>query len=112
MPDEERALALQVAAAKPDLMWIGLSTPKQERFMAEYLPKLDATLMAGVGAAFDFHSGRVRQAPRWVQRSGLEWLYRMCSEPRRLARRYLINNPLFLWRIAGQLSGLRKYPLE
>jgi len=110
--DEERALAEQVSAAKPDLMWIGLSTPKQERFMAEYLPKLDATLMAGVGAAFDFHSGRVRQAPRWVQRSGLEWLYRMCSEPRRLARRYLINNPLFLWRIAGQLSGLRKYPLE
>ena len=109
---EQSALATQVSAARPDMMWVGLSTPKQERFMAEYLPKLDVTLMAGVGAAFDFHSGRVRQAPRWVQQSGFEWLYRMCSEPKRLARRYLVNNPLFVWRIAGQLAGLRKYPLE
>jgi N-acetylglucosaminyldiphosphoundecaprenol N-acetyl-beta-D-mannosaminyltransferase len=68
--------------------------------------------MFGVGAAFDFHSGRVRQAPRWIQRSGLEWLFRLCSQPRRLARRYLVNNPLFVWRIAGQLLGWRKYPLE
>ena len=74
--------------------------------MAEYLPKLNVTVMLGVGAAFDFHSGRVRQAPRWIQRSGLEWLYRLCSQPRRLARRYLINNPLFVGRIALQLSGL------
>ncbi len=109
---EEAALAEQVRAAQPDMMWVGLSTPKQERFMAAYLPKLDVTIMAGVGAAFDFHSGRVRQAPRWIQRSGFEWLYRMCCQPRRLARRYLVNNPLFLGRIALQLSGLRKYPLE
>ena len=80
--------------------------------MAEWLPRLDTTLMFGVGAAFDFHAGRVRQAPRWIQRSGFEWLYRMGCEPRRLARRYLVNNPLFLWRITGQLTGLRKYPLE
>ena len=109
---EQTAFAALVREKKPDIIWVGLSTPKQERFMAEYLPKLDTTLMFGVGAAFDFHSGRVRQAPRWIQRSGLEWFYRLCSEPRRLARRYLVNNPLFLWRIAGQLSGLRKYPLE
>ena len=109
---EKKELAAQVRAAQPDLMWVGLSTPKQERFMAEYLPQLEVTLMAGVGAAFDFHSGRVRQAPRWIQRAGMEWFFRMCCEPRRLARRYLVNNPLFLWRIAGQLSGLRKYPLE
>lgn len=109
---EEQALAELVRERKPDIMWIGLSTPKQERFMAEYLPKLDATVMLGVGAAFDFHSGRVRQAPRWMQRSGLEWLYRLCSDPRRLARRYLVNNPLFAWRIAGQLLELRQYPLE
>jgi len=109
---EETALAAQVAEAKPDIMWIGLSTPKQERFMAEYLPKLDCTLMFGVGAAFDFHSGRVKQAPRWIQRSGLEWLYRMCSEPRRLWRRYCINNPLFIGRIFLQLTGLRKYPID
>jgi N-acetylglucosaminyldiphosphoundecaprenol N-acetyl-beta-D-mannosaminyltransferase len=110
--DEEADLVVRVRAAKPDMMWVGLSTPKQERFMAEYLPKLDVTLMAGVGAAFDFHSGRVRQAPRWVQRSGLEWLYRLCTQPRRLARRYLLNNPRFLFQLALQLSGLRKYPLD
>jgi N-acetylglucosaminyldiphosphoundecaprenol N-acetyl-beta-D-mannosaminyltransferase len=110
--EEESDLAAKVREAKPELMWVGLSTPKQERFMAEYLPKLDVTVMLGVGAAFDFHSGRVRQAPRWVQRSGFEWLYRLCSQPRRLARRYLVNNPLFLGRIALQLSGLREYPLN
>ena len=109
--EEEGDLAAKVREAKPDLMWVGLSTPKQERFMAEYLPKLDVTVMLGVGAAFDFHSGRVRQAPRWIQRSGFEWFYRLCAQPRRLARRYLINNPLFLTRIALQLSGLRKYPV-
>ena len=109
---EQAALIALVREKKPDVIWVGLSTPKQERFMAEYLPRLDTTLMFGVGAALDFHAGRVRQAPRWIQRSGFEWLYRMACEPRRLARRYLVNNPLFLWRIAGQLLGLRKYLLE
>jgi len=89
-----------------------LSTPKQEQFMAKYLPRLDTTLMFGVGAAFDFHAGRVRQAPRWVQRSGLEWFFRLCCEPRRLWKRYLRNNPLFLVKIFCQLTGLTKYKLE
>jgi N-acetylglucosaminyldiphosphoundecaprenol N-acetyl-beta-D-mannosaminyltransferase len=93
------------------IVWVGLSTPKQEKFMAECLPKLDTTLMVGVGAAFDFLSGRVKQAPRWMQRSGLEWFYRLCSEPRRLAGRYLKNNPVFVAKIAMQLSGLKKYTL-
>lgn len=110
--EEEAELAAKVHDTKPDLMWVGLSTPKQERFMSEYLPKLDVTVMLGVGAAFDFHSGRVRQAPRWIQRSGFEWFYRLCSQPRRLARRYLVNNPLFLGRIALQLSGLRRYSTD
>ena len=109
--DEEKQLAAQITAAAPDILWVGLSTPKQEKFMAEYLPKLDVTLMVGVGAAFDFHSGRVRQAPRWMQRSGLEWFYRLCSEPRRLGKRYLRNNPLFLLKSFGQLTGWKKYPL-
>ena len=78
--------------------------------MAEYLPKLDVTLMLGVGAAFDFHSGRVRQAPRWMQRSELEWFYRLGCEPRRLAKRYFRNNPLFIIKFSGQLLGLNKYP--
>jgi len=108
---EETALIALVRERRPDIIWVGLSTPKQERFMAEFLPRLDTTLLFGVGAAFDFHAGRVKQAPRWVQRSGFEWLYRMLREPKRLARRYLVNNPLFLWRIAGQLLGLRKYPI-
>ncbi len=108
---EENELREKIRAARPDIFWVGLSTPKQEKFMAEYLPKLDATLMVGVGAAFDFLSGRVKQAPRWMQRSGLEWFYRLCSEPRRLAGRYLKNNPLFVAKIAMQLSGLKKYTL-
>ena len=110
-PAEENDLREKVRAARPDIFWVGLSTPKQERFMAEYLPKLDATLMFGVGAAFDFLSGRVKQAPRWMQRSGLEWFYRLCSEPRRLAGRYFKNNPLFVAKVAMQLSGLKKYTL-
>jgi N-acetylglucosaminyldiphosphoundecaprenol N-acetyl-beta-D-mannosaminyltransferase len=109
---EEADLQRAVREARPDIIWVGLGTPKQERFMAEHLARLDTTLMFGVGAAFDFHAGRVSQAPWWMQRSGLEWFYRLCSEPRRLGRRYLVNNPLFLWRMLGQWLGLRKYPLE
>jgi N-acetylglucosaminyldiphosphoundecaprenol N-acetyl-beta-D-mannosaminyltransferase len=108
---EQESLREEIRLARPDIMWIGLSTPKQERFMAEYLSKLDVTLMFGVGAAFDFHAGRMRQAPLWMRRSGLEWLFRLGCEPRRLGKRYLKNNPLFLFRILCQLTGLRKFPL-
>jgi N-acetylglucosaminyldiphosphoundecaprenol N-acetyl-beta-D-mannosaminyltransferase len=108
---EENELQHQVRAAQPDILWVGLSTPKQEKFMSEFLPKLDVTLMIGVGAAFDFHAGRARQAPRWMQRSGLEWLFRLACEPRRLGKRYLKNNPLFALKITAQLSGLKKYPV-
>lgn len=109
---ELTALQAEVARLRPDFFWVGLSTPKQERFMAAHLDKLDAQIMVGVGAAFDFHAGKVKQAPRWIQRSGLEWLFRLWQEPRRLWRRYLRNNPLFLWKITGQLTGLRRYELE
>jgi N-acetylglucosaminyldiphosphoundecaprenol N-acetyl-beta-D-mannosaminyltransferase len=110
--EEETQLREKIRVARPDILWVGLSTPKQEKFMAEFLPKLDVTLMIGVGAAFDFHSGRVRQAPRWMQRSGLEWFYRLCQEPRRLAKRYFKNNPIFALKIIGQLCGLKRFPLE
>lgn len=110
--EEEKALIDQVATAKPDFLWVGLSTPKQERFMAAYADKLDARILMGVGAAFDFHAGRVKQAPRWIQRSGFEWLYRTCREPRRLWKRYFRNNPIFLWKVLGQCTGLRRYPLD
>lgn len=107
---EERHLVEQVAAARPDIMWIGLSTPKQERFMAEYLPKLEVGLMAGVGAAFNFYTGRVPQAPLWMQRSGLEWFYRFVKEPR-VRRRYLSIVPRFLLAALAQQSGLRRHKL-
>ncbi|MEO6182474.1 MAG: WecB/TagA/CpsF family glycosyltransferase [Verrucomicrobiota bacterium] len=110
--DEEYELKRLVAESKPNILWVGLSTPKQEKFMAEYLPKLDVTLMVGVGAAFDFHSGRIVQAPRWMQRSGLEWLFRLCVEPKRLWKRYFKNNPRFAVLAACQLLRIKKFPLD
>jgi N-acetylglucosaminyldiphosphoundecaprenol N-acetyl-beta-D-mannosaminyltransferase len=91
---------------------VGLSSPKQEKFMARYWREWDAGVLIGVGAAFDFHSGRVRQAPRWIQRSGFEWLFRLCTEPRRLGPRYLTTNPRFVLRVLAQRSGVKKYPIE
>jgi N-acetylglucosaminyldiphosphoundecaprenol N-acetyl-beta-D-mannosaminyltransferase len=110
--EEERELENVVSLSRPDLFWVGLSTPKQERFMATYLPRLETKLMLGVGAAFDFHAGKVKQAPRWIQRSGLEWAYRVWQEPQRLWKRYARNNPLFVARAFLQKTGLRKYPLD
>lgn len=103
-------LATTVERLSPDFFWVGLSCPRQEIIMAEYEHRLAAKIFLGVGAAFDFHTGEVRQAPRWIQRSGFEWLYRLASEPRRLAKRYLRNNPRFVWRILGQMTGLRRVP--
>ncbi|MFI5335341.1 MAG: WecB/TagA/CpsF family glycosyltransferase [Opitutales bacterium] len=111
-PAEREELGAAVAAKQPDVVWIGLSTPKQERFAAAVADRLDAGVLITVGAAFDFHSGRVRQAPRWMQRCGLEWLFRLGTEPRRLGRRYLVNNPLFILRTVAQLTGLHRYPLD
>jgi N-acetylglucosaminyldiphosphoundecaprenol N-acetyl-beta-D-mannosaminyltransferase len=109
--DEMKSLESLVAQARPDIVWVGLGTPKQERFMAGPGRTLDAGLLVGVGAAFDFLSGRIRQAPRWIQRSGLEWLFRLCMEPRRLGKRYLTTNTMFILRIAAQKLGIRRYPI-
>ena len=108
---EEAELISTVARLKPDIFWVGLSTPKQERFMAEYIHKLDTTLMMGVGAAFDMHTGRIQDSPDWIKRAGLQWAHRLAQEPRRLWKRYLINNPRFIFKIAFQLLGLTKYEL-
>lgn len=94
---------------KPDIVWVGVSTPKQDEWMARMRPLLDAPVLIGVGAAFDFHSGRVRQAPSWMQRSGLEWLFRLATDPRRLWRRYLVNNSWFLFELTLQKLGLRRF---
>jgi N-acetylglucosaminyldiphosphoundecaprenol N-acetyl-beta-D-mannosaminyltransferase len=109
--DERAALRHDIAATRPDVVWVGLSSPKQEKFMDRHWRDLDAGVMIGVGAAFDFHSGRVRQAPRWIQRSGFEWLFRLCTEPRRLGPRYLKTNPLFVLRVVAQRTGLKRYPI-
>jgi len=108
---EEHQLCSEIQSLKPDFLWVGLSTPKQERFMASYRAMLAAKVMLGVGAAFDIHSGRTKQAPSWMQRAGLEWFFRVLQEPRRLFRRYAVNNPTFLWRVLQQKVGLRQYSL-
>jgi N-acetylglucosaminyldiphosphoundecaprenol N-acetyl-beta-D-mannosaminyltransferase len=110
--EEEVAVVQVINDARPDIIWVGLSTPKQERWMAAYREKLTAPVLIGVGAAFDFHAGLKAQAPRWIQRSGLEWLFRLWQEPRRLWRRYLRNNPLFIWHFGLQILGVRKYSLD
>jgi N-acetylglucosaminyldiphosphoundecaprenol N-acetyl-beta-D-mannosaminyltransferase len=109
-PAEEDRLLSEIKAAKPDIVWIGLGCPKQELFMSRYLPMLDTTLMFGVGAAFDYHTGRIRDCAGWIKLCGLQWLHRLLQDPRRLWRRYLRNNPAFLWHIALQLAGLQRDP--
>ena len=111
---EADEISASINAANPDFVWVGLSTPKQERWMDANIRRLQAPAILGVGAAFDIHAGLLPQAPGWMQRRGLEWLYRMLKEPRRLWRRYLGNNPGFVWRVlrqqpelvaAGELDG-------
>jgi N-acetylglucosaminyldiphosphoundecaprenol N-acetyl-beta-D-mannosaminyltransferase len=98
-PEEDKRVVRAINDAAPDLVWVGLSTPRQERWMASHVGKLDAHALLGVGAAFDIHAGLLPQAPRWMQSHGLEWAYRLFREPRRLWRRYLSNNPRFVYRI-------------
>jgi N-acetylglucosaminyldiphosphoundecaprenol N-acetyl-beta-D-mannosaminyltransferase len=103
--DEDEKSIQTINRTQPDIVWIGLSTPKQEYWMYQHLGHITAPVIIGVGAAFDFHAGVKRQAPRWMQRSGLEWSFRLMTEPRRLWRRYLINNSLFLWMILIKALG-------
>jgi len=117
--EEEEALVKELQNVQPHYIWIGLGTPKQERFMHDFLSKYPdltknwahGSVMLGVGAAFDFHTGRVRQAPLWVQRSGFEWLFRVCMDPKRLWRRYAYSLSYFLRHIFFQLMGSKDYPM-
>jgi N-acetylglucosaminyldiphosphoundecaprenol N-acetyl-beta-D-mannosaminyltransferase len=106
-PAEDLEIVERIRQSGSDIVWVGLSTPKQERWMAEHVERLGRPVLIGVGAAFDFHAGMKRQAPRWMQRSGLEWLFRLLSEPRRLYRRYLLNIPLFAYYLGLEALGLR-----
>ncbi len=106
-PDEDDEIVQRINEAKPDLIWVGLSTPKQERWMSAHAGRLAAPALLGVGAAFDFHAGLVTQAPPWMQRNGLEWFYRLTREPKRLWRRYFQNNPAFVAKIMRRPPRLR-----
>jgi N-acetylglucosaminyldiphosphoundecaprenol N-acetyl-beta-D-mannosaminyltransferase len=104
--EESEDVAGMIRAATPDVIWVGLSTPRQERWMAEFRARLTGPVMVGVGAAFDLNTGRVRQAPGWMREHGLEWLWRLLMEPRRLWRRYLVLGPEFVWRVGLEFLGL------
>lgn len=110
-PEEDHEVIQIINDSGADIVWVGLGAPKQEIWMSAHLGKIQAPVMVGVGAAFDFHAGLKSQAPAWMQRSGLEWFYRLITEPRRLAKRYLIYNPIFVALITLQMLGIRKYEL-
>lgn len=117
---EESALIDELQRTQPHFLWVGLSTPKQEKFMnhlASTYPGLTkdwdhGLVLVGVGAAFDFHTGRLAQAPRWMQDRGLEWFFRLLVEPKRLFPRYFKNNTTFMWSIFLQMTGLKSYHFE
>lgn len=97
--DEEREVQSLVEAAAPDVLWVGLSTPKQEQWMFAHRDTLRVPVMLGVGAAFDLNTGRLKQAPPWMRENGMEWLFRLCAEPRRLWSRYIVNGSKFVWAV-------------
>jgi len=108
-PEEDASCIRMIQESGADLVFVGLSTPKQEAWMVSHRDSLPGTVLIGVGAAFDFHAGRVKQAPAWMQKRGLEWLFRLCMEPGRLWRRYLLETPVFLPLWALQRVGLVRF---
>jgi N-acetylglucosaminyldiphosphoundecaprenol N-acetyl-beta-D-mannosaminyltransferase len=108
---EDSTIVQMIQNSNADIVWVGISTPKQERWMAEHVGRVGAPVLVGVGAAFDFLAGTKKQAPRWMQHSGLEWLFRLASEPRRLWRRYL-EYPRFVILAFAQLLGLKHFPID
>jgi N-acetylglucosaminyldiphosphoundecaprenol N-acetyl-beta-D-mannosaminyltransferase len=109
---EDREVLDRIDASGADIVWVGLGTPKQDYWVSRHRGLLEAPVLVAIGAAFDFHAGLLPQAPRWMQRSGLEWLFRLVHEPRRLAFRYLVYNPLFVLKVALQFAGMRRYRLD
>lgn len=107
--EEDKAVIAMINEAAPDVVWVGLSTPKQERWMYDYRNRLNVPLLLGVGAAFDLNSGQLKQAPEWMREHGLEWLFRLMAEPKRLWRRYLVQGSRFVWNVLLELTALRIY---
>jgi N-acetylglucosaminyldiphosphoundecaprenol N-acetyl-beta-D-mannosaminyltransferase len=101
--EEDEKIIELINKTSPEIIWVGLGTPKQQLWMYEHRDKLKVPVMLGVGAAFDFFAGIKPQAPRWIREIGFEWLFRLITEPKRLWRRYLINNLLFIYYVAGEL---------
>ncbi|HET8926146.1 MAG TPA: WecB/TagA/CpsF family glycosyltransferase [Candidatus Acidoferrum sp.] len=108
--EEDREVVEVIEGARADIVWVGLSTPKQERWMFEHRERLSVPVLIGVGAAFDFHTGRVARAPDWMGGHGLEWLFRLVMEPRRLWRRYLFYGSEFAVLVALESFGIKKFP--
>ena len=106
-PEEDREVAARIEESGAALVWCGISTPRQEKWVARIRPMVEAPVMISVGAAFDFLAGRASQAPSWMQRRGLEWAYRLSREPRRLGPRYLRSNPAFVAAVARQYARER-----
>jgi len=106
---EDEADVAAINATSPDFVWVGLGMPKQEKWMLSHVGRIEAAALLGVGAAFDFHAGAKPRAPGWMQRNGIEWLFRLASEPRRLGRRYCIDNAIFVAHGLQQLTGLKTY---
>jgi N-acetylglucosaminyldiphosphoundecaprenol N-acetyl-beta-D-mannosaminyltransferase len=107
-PAEEDQVAEDINRSRADVVWVGIGVPKQEKWMARMRERLDAPVLIGVGAAFDFHAGLIPQAPAWLQRNGMEWAFRLAHEPRRLWRRYLRYNPRFVAGFARQYAASRR----
>lgn len=107
-PEEDEAVTQEIEESGARILFVGIGCPKQETWMAEHKGRI-ATVMLGVGAAFDFHTGRIRQAPRWMQTAGLEWVFRLMMDPKRLWKRYAKHNPRFVGLFLLQLLGLRQF---
>ncbi|MDP2652731.1 MAG: WecB/TagA/CpsF family glycosyltransferase [Candidatus Omnitrophota bacterium] len=101
---ESDSVLEKINHCRPDILWVGLGSPKQDYWMSLHRERLDVPVIIGAGAAFDFHAGNKPQAPRWMQRSGLEWLFRFCCEPRRLWRRYLVGNTRFIFLLLREMA--------
>lgn len=101
--EDNRKIVSMITETKPDVLFVGLGAPKQEKWIWKHKDQLEVPVLIGVGAAFDFIAGTAKRAPKWMQKCGLEWFFRLCQEPRRLWRRYLIGSPIFLWLVLKEL---------
>jgi N-acetylglucosaminyldiphosphoundecaprenol N-acetyl-beta-D-mannosaminyltransferase len=107
--DEDREVVARINASGADILWVGLSTPKQEKWMHAHCDRLRVPVLMGVGAAFDLNTGRLTQAPAWMRENGMEWFFRLVMEPRRLWRRYLVLGPKFAWNVSLEMLKLKQY---